>query len=239
MGQTMGKALGARGGLNALGPPRIAEAIVALLVPPASREEVLGDLHERYRSPRQYVCEASRTVPLVIASRIRRTADAQVLMMQALALYLSFLSAARLIDSAVLSEPWGLLRLAIPAAMILLGLILEDAYARPGKRSPLGLARGPVLGIGLAVGSQAMLGLGGGDLAVAQRILVYGCAMSLLLGSAVRMLFPPVTDQLQGVHVPALWLKRESVSMGVPLRVIIIIASIVAAGLVLVVASRS
>jgi hypothetical protein len=235
----MGKAMGEAGGLMHSGPSRAAEAIVAFLVPPACREEVVGDLHERYGSPRQYVWEALCTVPLVIASRIRRTADAQVLMMQALALYLSFLGAARFVESAILSKPWGLLRLTIPAAMMLLSLIVEDAYAKPGKRSPLGLARGPVLGIGLALGSQNLLRLGGADLALTQQILVYGCAMSLLLSSAVRMLFPPVTDQLQGANVPAHWLKRESVSIGVPLRVIIIIASVLAAGLLLVVARRS
>ena len=33
-----------------LRPSKTAEAIVALFLPPACREEVLGDLHERYRS---------------------------------------------------------------------------------------------------------------------------------------------------------------------------------------------
>ena len=72
------------------GPSKAAEAIVAVFLPPACREEVLGDLHERYRSPRQYGLEALRTVPLVILSRIRRTADPQVILMQAFALYVSF-----------------------------------------------------------------------------------------------------------------------------------------------------
>lgn len=40
--------------------------------------------------------------------------------------------------------------------------------------------------------------------------------MSLLLSSAVRMLFPPVTDQLQGANAPALWLKQASGSGGSP-----------------------
>jgi hypothetical protein len=52
--------------------------------------EVIGDLHERYRSPPQYAMEVLRTAPLVIASRICRTADPQVLSIQALSLYLSF-----------------------------------------------------------------------------------------------------------------------------------------------------
>jgi hypothetical protein len=78
------------------GLSKTAEAIVAGFVPPASREEVLGDLHERYRSPRQYGVDALCTVPLVILSRIRRTADPQMLLIQAFALYVSFLGAAYL-----------------------------------------------------------------------------------------------------------------------------------------------
>jgi hypothetical protein len=61
------------------GPSKIVEAIVAALVPPACREEVLGDLHERFKSPLQYFFEAVCTVQLVILSRMRRTADPQVL----------------------------------------------------------------------------------------------------------------------------------------------------------------
>src|SRR5689334_16160478 len=113
-------------------PSKTAEAAVAVFVPPACRAEVVGDLYERYRSPGQYGMDAVRTIPLVILSRIRRTADSQVVVMQALALYASFLGAAWLKDRAFLSGDWGLFRLAIPAGMAMLGLILEDAYAKPG-----------------------------------------------------------------------------------------------------------
>ena len=210
----MGKALGERGGLMHFGPSKTAEAIVAVFVPPACREEVLGDLHERYSSSGQYGLDAVRTIPLVIISRIRRTADHQVLLMQAFALYASFLGAAWLKDRTFLSDQWGLLRLAIPAGMAMLGLILEDAYAKPGRRSPLKLARGPVLGLGLALASQGIFRISNPDLALPTWIMFYGCALSLLLSSAVRMLFPPVSEQLQGANVPADWLKQSSGSLG-------------------------
>ncbi len=58
-------------------PSKTAEAIVAIFLPPACREEVLGDLHERYRSPGQYALDAIRTVPLVIYSRIIRAYPAR------------------------------------------------------------------------------------------------------------------------------------------------------------------
>jgi hypothetical protein len=222
------------------GPPKTAEAIVAVFLPPACREEVLGDLHERYRSRLQYAADALSTVPLVILSRIRRTADPQVLLIQAFALYASFLTAAWFKDASLLQAQWGLLRLAMPPGMALLGLILEDAYATPGHRSPLKLLRGPLLGFGLAVGSQVVFRAGKSDLAVPTWIMFYGSAMSLLLSSAVRLLFPPVTDRLQGVNAPALWLKQEADAgenkHGIMQAVLI--AAIVAVALFVVVAYR-
>ena len=222
------------------GPSRAAEAIVAILLPPACREEVLGDLHERYRSRLQYAADALSTVPLVILSRIRRTADPRVLVIQAFALYASFLTAAWFKDASLLQAQWGLLRLAIPPGMALLGLILEDAYATPGHRSPLKLLRGPLLGFGLAVGSQAVFRAGKSDLAVPSWIMIYASAMSLLLSSAIRLLFPPVTDRLQGVNAPALWLKQDGGTgentQGVTQAALI--AAIVAVALCVVVAYR-
>jgi hypothetical protein len=210
----MGEALGEGGGLMRSGPSKAVEAIVAVFLPPACREEVLGDLYEQYRSPLQYGWNALCTVPLVIVSRIRRTADPQVLLMQAFVLYLSFLGAAWFKDPALLGAQWGLMRLAIPAGMGLLAMILEDAYAKPGRRSGLGLMRGPVLGLGFAVASQGVLRAGHTALDLPRLIWFYGCAMGLLLTSAIRLLFPPGMDQLQGANAPALWLKQAGGSGG-------------------------
>jgi hypothetical protein len=210
------------------GPSKAAEAIVAVFVPPACREEVLGDLYERYRSSGQYSLDALCTVPLVIISRMRRTADPQVLLMQAFALYVSYLGAAWFKDAALLWEQWGLLRLAIPAGMALLGLILEDTYATAGRRSWLSLVRGPVIGLGLALVSQGVFWAGNGDLAVPRWILFYGCAASLLLTSGVRMLFPPGTDQLQGANAPALWLKQAGGSAGNAEGILVVVKSVAA-----------
>ena len=213
------------------GPSRPAEMIVGILTPPACREEVLGDLHERYRSPLQYGFDALGAVPLVILSRIRRTADPQVLVMQAFALYLSFLTAARFHDGSLLQAQWGLLRLALPAGIALLGLVLEDAYALPGRRSPLRLVRGPIVGICLALLSQGILRSRNPEIPLPGWILFYGCAMSLLLSSAIRLLFPPIAHGLQGVNAPAFWLKRAGSGIGETAQTCIqaiIIAAIVA-----------
>src|SRR5437764_2769754 len=118
-------------------PPPFLERLVGLIVPPACREEVVGDLHERYASLPQYIAEALVTVPLVIVSRIRRTTDFQVLLMEAFAAFLAFWGAARLIDAAFLEDRLAWLRLASPAATALAAMVLEDAYARPGRRAPM------------------------------------------------------------------------------------------------------
>lgn len=196
------------------GPSKTVENFVAILIPPACREEVLGDLHERYTTPRQYGLDALSTVPMVIAARIRRTADPQMLLIQAFTLYASFLGAAWLEDGAPLRNRWGLWRLSIPAAMAMFSLVLEDTYTNPGRRSPLSLARGPLLGVGLALASQSILWISHSDWAVPRWTTVYGCAASLLLTSAVRMLFPPAANQLQGINAPAALLKQTSVSLG-------------------------
>jgi len=179
------------------GPSRAAEGIVGILVPPACREEVLGDLHERFTSRVRYAGDALATVPLVILSRIRRTTEPRILLMQAFVAYLSFLCAARLADREILGTPWGLMRLAVPAAMSLVGLVLDDAYARRGPRSRLNLARGPVLGQVFALVSQEIFRVGSPELALPRIIVLCGCAMSLVLSFTVRAWFPPGNPQLQ------------------------------------------
>jgi hypothetical protein len=180
------------------------EGITALLIPPACREEVLGDLRERNTAPRPYALDAIRAVPLVIVSRIRRTTDPQLLLMHAFVLYLSFYVTCWFKDRALLYEPWALARLAIPGAVALLALVLENAYARPGHRSPLRLVRGPLLGVAWMLLFQAMLvfqaalSTGHSPLTLPWWILLYGGAFGLLLTSALRMLFSPQWPSTQG-----------------------------------------
>src|SRR5579863_743508 len=98
------------------------EFVASVLIPPACREEVLGDLHERNPSPARYLIDAFRTVPLVILSRIRRTFDARLFAMYAAVVYLQFFA-----------EGWfrarSLLPDAIPTVAALIVLALEEAYA--------------------------------------------------------------------------------------------------------------
>jgi hypothetical protein len=188
MGKAMGKAMeqemgnGVRQGL---------EALVGLFTPPAAREEVLGDLHERNPTLTRFCMEALHTIPRVILSRIRRTADPQLFLMHALVLYLCYWGAAWYEDQ-------GLPRLAIPCALVLLSMLLDDAYAKPRPRSPRQLIRGPLLGLACTFLSQAALWAGGSSLTLSLRILFYGGTVGLVLTLALRLAFSPQSTSPPG-----------------------------------------
>lgn len=71
------------------GPPRWLEATVMRLVPPATREEVAGDLWERYRSPLSYLADAARIMPWLVASQARRSTDPALFMLFGFILFAS------------------------------------------------------------------------------------------------------------------------------------------------------
>jgi hypothetical protein len=187
-------------------PPKPIERIVSFFTPPACREEVLGDLHERFQSTTRYVGDALTTVPLVVLSRIRRTTDPVVFLMEAIVLYSSYLAAAFFLDKSMLTDALGFSRLALPVAISLLVLVLSDAYANPKNRSPLKPMLGAALGAAFAWFSQAVLIAGNSDFALPRWIMIAGSGAGLLVVSALRLLFAPV------INIPAHWQKQSLVS---------------------------
>ena len=176
-------------------PPRILERIIGLFIPPSRREDVLGDLRERYANLGKYMMEAVRTTPMVIFGAIRRTTDPQLFLMEALLLYISFLSALWYVDRSMLDDQWGLLRPAIPAAIAITVLLLYDAWSPPEKQAPL---RSP-LRIVIALGSACLC-----QIAVLPReAAMFGAGIAALLVSTVRMLFPPGAALPQKAGGPA------------------------------------
>jgi hypothetical protein len=197
--------------------------MIGILIPPACREEVLGDLRERNEGAQLFLYDALRTIPLVIVSRIRRTTDSVVLLMEAFCCYLSFLSVAFVAQRSMVATQEGLLRLAIPGGIALAVLVIADAYANPRKKSLLR----PVLAVALAFACVFLVHairplLPGMMLAVAS-----GMSMMLLL--AMRMLFPPMADRPQQAQGPAFWQKQEIVAAGV-LKAIAALAGILLIG---------
>jgi hypothetical protein len=183
-------------------PNQTAERVVEFVLPPACREEVLGDLHERCGSPRQYVADALRTVPFVIASRIRRVTDPQVALLEVFVLYLSFLSALEVRAPVLLRLDWAYLRPAIPTAVAFLILRLVDAYAKPGRRAALAAIQDAVMAMALTI----LLGV----LCMPLPALCAGAALGVLLVSGLRLLFPPIVNRPAGANGPAMWLHHQA-----------------------------
>ena len=187
-------------------PPKAIEAVVGLLVPPVHREHVLGDLHERYTSSGQYIVDSVRTVPLVILSQIARTTAPRVLLMEACAVYGSFLAAVWLQGvwlqgTSFLFEQSEVLQLVIPAIAGLLALVVGDAYATPGIERRLRSTLGAALCVAFAFLSQAALSVSYPDLLTPRWIMILGGGMSLLLLSTLRLWFLPGVDRLRPAPV--------------------------------------
>jgi hypothetical protein len=187
----------------------VIDRIVGIFIPPACREEVLGDLRERNDGVQLFIYDALRTIPLVIVSRIRRTTDSIVLLMEAFCCYVSFLAVAFAAQPAMIATREGLLRLAIPGAIALFVLVIADAYANPRKKSVLR----PVLAVALAFAAVFLVHVA--HPLLPGFMLAVGSGMSVMLMLAMRMLFPPIADRPQQAQGPALWQKQEIVAAGV------------------------
>jgi hypothetical protein len=200
----------------------VIERLVGIFIPPACREEVLGDLREKNDGVQLFIYDALRTIPLVIVSRIQRTTDSVVLLMEAFCCYVSFLAVALVAQQAMIATREGLLRLGVPGAIALAVLVLADAYANPRKKSVLR----PVLAVALAFAIVFLVhvirpllpGL----------MLAVGSGMSMMLLLVLRMLFPPLADRPQQIQGPAFWQKQEILAAGV------LKATAAAAGILLV-----
>ncbi|HZI79452.1 MAG TPA: hypothetical protein VFD69_08060 [Vicinamibacterales bacterium] len=116
-------------------PSRRLEAIAAALLPPSSREHVLGDLTECAHTPGQYLASFVAVLPKVVFSELRRKLRAD----SGLAL-VAALTAAALGIAAVatrgraLAVPGEWLRWTAPGVVWLIGCALAAAYGRAGTR---------------------------------------------------------------------------------------------------------
>lgn len=116
--------------------PRRLEYFVRLLLPPAAREHVLGDLQERYTSPWSYMLDALFVLPPVIISRIRRTTDFLLFFLEALAIYLSFTAASWYLgEASFLYDHSGFLLLAVPTSVAVVALLFCNPYSDADKTS--------------------------------------------------------------------------------------------------------
>ena len=167
------------------GPSKCAEAVVAFLLPRSCREEVLGDLYERYKSPLQYAADAVFTVPLVIASRIRRNSDPQIVLIEVLTMYLAYWAATWYVDRSFMWTESAFLFLAIPAVATMVLFALWDAYDASRRK--------PILCATLGALFAFVTG------AVPLEILVGGVLMIAALVLTIRVMFPRYSNWPQPV----------------------------------------
>jgi hypothetical protein len=174
-------------------PPKLLENLVRILLPPASREHVLGDLQERYTSPPSYLTDALSVLGPVIISRIRRTTDLQVFLMETLTIYLSFATAGWYLgEQSFLYGHAGFVRLAVPTSVAVVALLFCNAYSNLERQSIRKAMLQSAGSLSLAFLGQAFIFDMHASLAVPFRMLLHGCLLSLLLVSPLRILFPPV-----------------------------------------------
>jgi hypothetical protein len=176
-------------------PHPLVEAFVGRLLPPACREHVLGDLHERYISDGQYVQDAVRTIPFAIWGQIRRTSSTPLVTAELGVVYVAFLSALGMFEPSALSDSSAPLRAAIPALAALAAVVLRDAWIGRTPRPNAHVAADAVLGIGCAAMLQALLVGVGSPLALPSYVLLAGSATSLALLSGVRMALLPINQR--------------------------------------------
>jgi hypothetical protein len=110
-------------------PPPVLERLVWHLLPPVVREEVAGDLWERFRSPLRYVTDAAITLPFLIVSQARRQTNGPLFLLQGFTLFLSL--GGLEVASRMRIEPMGL-RALIATVAALAALLLRTAY-RPSN----------------------------------------------------------------------------------------------------------
>jgi hypothetical protein len=175
-------------------PPQFVEGLVGCLLPPACREEVLGDLFESCQNPVEYVVGALAVVPRVVLSQIRRNTDSSIFMLTAGALLYSFVAGSRDLSS---GPAHPLLCLAIPLIPALLSLLLCNGFAPTEERRLRAVTFDIVVSMAAAAITQLVL------FVLLKRGLMLpgwvpseGTALSWLAIIVLRAIFPP------GMKVP-------------------------------------
>src|SRR5262249_52004780 len=144
----------------------------------------------------QFIYGAMRVLPFVVASRMRRTFDAEVFFAQAACLIVAFGGAPLIVQPAYVHERGALLPLAIFSTTILAAFVLCDTYADPEHRSP----RRPVCQIGLALACayvvQTVLGIVHHAWALPVWVIVAGSGAIIPLLLLLRTLPVKTGDQI-------------------------------------------
>jgi hypothetical protein len=187
-------------------PPKLIEDILGALIPPACREHVLGDWHEEYTTTGQYIKTALVTLPFVITSQIRRSFRIELFIAQLCAVYIAFAGASLTQGAGYLYEQMVLGPLYGVIAVVLLVLILCDAYTNPSLETPPNLHFDVALALTFAYFVQGTMGLIASDLMLPPWLMLAGTAFSFPMLIVVRKWY-------RTIHHPAASAARAGKSL--------------------------
>jgi len=172
------------------GPPELAENLVGWFLPPACREEVLGDLCERYENVIQYALGAATVVPRVILSQIRRNTGVWIFLLTTCSVCYSV--AAGVVNLSLKGDPGALLRLAIPVVPAVLILLIRNGFAALEDRRRRAITLDIVVAMGVAAMTQLILfAASRSDLMLLRWCPSDGTVLAWLFIILLRAVFPP------------------------------------------------
>jgi hypothetical protein len=173
-------------------PPEFAEDLLGWCLPPACREEVLGDLWESCTNPLQYAMCALAVIPRVIASQIRRNTDAFIFLLTTCGICYSV--AAGGVNLSLDSDPNSLLRLAIPVVPAVLILLIRNGFASLEDRRRRAITLDITIAMGVAALTQLiLLASFRYDLMLSRWCPTSGTVLAWLFVILLRAIFPPGT----------------------------------------------
>lgn len=130
-------------------PPVFLVTIMNRIIPPASREAVLGDLWEEYRSPAQFVKQGLTVLPFLMFSQLRRRSSWPILGLQA---FILFACLRGFLSTETMPPPW--MRASLPTLFTFLALAWHDTYRawqdERAARPAYGEIAAVIVGIGLS-----------------------------------------------------------------------------------------
>jgi hypothetical protein len=115
------------------------------------------------------------------------------------------LTAAWILDGKFLQQQWASARLAVPGVLMMVGLALERAYAKPGSKS----APGQTTAIVVSFTAQLLLQVTNPGFAVPVRIFLMGFGLGAVPTQILVRYLPPLPTQMRGVNAPAAWLETD------------------------------
>jgi hypothetical protein len=125
-------------------------------------------------------------------ARIRENTKPRIFLLEAFAICYSFTAAAfRSNPPSLRDDPWGLLRLAIPALTALLVFLLRNAYADPERRTQYASALDVAIALAMAALSQFVLAKIAPELVLPHWAPTQGAMVGWWFLTITRSVFPP------------------------------------------------